>query len=62
MTFRKIKNVRTFDITFDFDHTYIKKRCYASGVYECKSCEISNQIFFNVILLFLKIKDKLVMT
>ena len=29
---------------------------------ECKSCEISNQIFLNVMLSFSKTKDKLVMT
>ena len=29
---------------------------------ECKSCEISNQIFFSVTILFLKTKDELVMT
>ena len=36
-----------FLIAIDFDHTYIKKWCYA-GLFlnECKSCEINNQIFF----------------
>ena len=29
---------------------------------EGKSCEISNQMFFNVMFLFLKTKDRLVMT
>ena len=28
---------------------------------ECKSCEISNQMFFNVMGTFLKTKDKLVL-
>ena len=40
-----------FLVTFDFEHAYIKKPCYASGI-ECKSCEISNQMFLNVIFLF----------
>ena len=31
-------------LVLDFEHTYIKKWCYASGV-ECKSCEVSNQMF-----------------
>ena len=39
-----------FLVTFDFEHTYIKKWSYASGV-ECKSCEISNQMFLNQIIL-----------
>ena len=29
---------------------------------ECKPCEISNQMFFNVMFLFSKIQDELVMT
>ena len=29
---------------------------------ESKSCEISNQMFFSVVLSFLKTKEKLVMT
>ena len=29
---------------------------------ECKSCEISRQMFFNVMFSFLKTKDKLFMT
>ena len=29
---------------------------------ECKSCEIGNQMFFNVMFLFLKIKVELVVT
>ena len=29
---------------------------------DCKSCEISNQMFFNVMFSFLKRKDELVMT
>ena len=29
---------------------------------DCKSCEISNKIFFNVMFLFSKTKDELVMT
>ena len=29
---------------------------------ECKFCEISNQMFFNVMFSFLKTKEKLVMT
>ena len=40
-----------FLVTFDFEHAYIKKPCYARGI-ECKSCEISNQMFLNVIFLF----------
>ena len=48
--------------TFDFEYTYIKKSRYGSGVYnKFKSCEISNQIFFNVMFSFLKINDELVM-
>ena len=31
-------------LVLDFEHTYIKKWCYASGV-ERKSCEVSNQMF-----------------
>ena len=49
-------------VTFDFEHTYIKKWCYASGVYQYKFCEISNQMFFNVMFSFSKTKDELVMT
>ena len=33
-----------FLVTFDSEHTYIKKSCYTSGV-EWKSCEISNHVF-----------------
>ena len=29
---------------------------------ECKSCEISNQMFFNVMFSFSKTKDELIMT
>ena len=50
-----------FLVTFDFEHTYIKKWCYASAV-ECKSCEISNRMFFNVMFSFSETKDELVMT
>ena len=32
-------------LVLDFEHTYIKKWCYASGGVECKSCEVSNQMF-----------------
>ena len=49
-----------FLVTFDFENTYIKKWCYASGV-ECKFCEISNQLCLNVMFSFSKTKDKLVM-
>ena len=51
-----------FLATFDFEYTYIKKWCYASGVYnKFKSCEISSQMFFNVMFSFSKTKDELVM-
>ena len=49
-----------FLVTFDLEHTYIKKSCYASGI-DCKSCEISNKMFLNVMFPFLKTKDELVM-
>ena len=42
-----------FLVTFDFEHTYIKKWCYASSA-ECKSCEISNEMILNVIFPFSK--------
>ena len=45
-----------FLVNFDFEHTFIEKSCYASGVYECKSCEISNQMFSNVMFKFGKQK------
>ena len=51
-----------FLVTIDFKHTYIK-----SGVMrvvfknEIKSCEISNQMFFNASFSFSKTKGKLVM-
>ena len=45
-----------FLVTFDFEHTYIKKWCQANGV-EYKSCEIRNQMFLNVMFTFLKTKD-----
>ena len=51
-----------FLVTFDFQRTYLKQWCYASGVYKCKSCEIRNQIFFNAMLSFSKTKEELVMT
>ena len=51
-----------FLVTFDFEYTYIKKWCYASGVYEWKSCEINTQMFFNVMFSFPKSKDEMVMT
>ena len=31
-------------LVLDFEHTYIKKWCYANSV-ECQSCEVSNQMF-----------------
>ena len=31
-------------------------------IFECKSCEISNQVFSNVMLSFSETKDALVMT
>ena len=33
-----------FLVTFEFEHTYIKKWCYASGADVFKSCEISNPV------------------
>ena len=53
-----------FLVTFDFEHIPILRSNAMQVVFvnECKSCEISYQIFFNVMLPFLKIKDKLVMT
>ena len=51
-----------FVVTFDFEHTYIKKWCYANGVYECKSCKIINKMFFNIVFSFWKTKGELVMT
>ena len=47
-------------VTFDFEHTYIKKWCHVSGA-ECKYCEIGNQMFFIVMLSFWKTKYELVM-
>ena len=47
-----------FLVTFDFEHTYLK-----SGVMqvvlidECKSSNIGNQMFFNVMFSFFRIKD-----
>ena len=50
-------------LTIDFEQTYIKKGCYASGAHKgVLSCEISNQMFFSVIFSFSRIKDGLVMT
>ena len=43
-------------VSIDFKCNYIKKWCSATGVYECKSCEISNQAFFSVTFSFLKTK------
>ena len=57
-----------FLVTFDFEHTYIKKWCYASGVMqvvfinECKFCENSVKMFFNVMFSFSKTEGELVMT
>ena len=45
--------IKMFLVTFDFEHTYIKKWCYASGV-ECNSCEIRNQIILTVLYSFSK--------
>ena len=61
-SFGAILEIKMFLVIFDFEHTYIKKCCYASGV-ECKSCEVSNQMFLTVIFSFLKRRwtDKLVM-
>ena len=47
-------------VTFDFEHTYIKK-CHTSGA-ECQSCEISNQMLLNIMFSFSKTKDKLLVT
>ena len=44
-----------FLITFDFEHTYIKKWCHISGV-ECKSCEIGKCFFFNIFIFENKIQ------
>ena len=48
--------LKMFLATFDFDHTCIKKWCYASVVYELKSGEISNQMFANIAIRYCKIK------
>ena len=48
-----------FLVTFDFEHPILSG---VMQVYECKSCETSNQMLFNVMFLFLKMKDTMVMT
>ena len=45
------------------EHTYIKKAVMLLVfINECKSYEVSNQMFFNAMFSFWKTKDKLVMT
>ena len=47
----------------DIEHTYIKKWCIkVMFINEYKSCEICNQMFFDVMFSFSKTKDELVMT
>ena len=48
MCFDAIREYQIFLVAFDSEKTYITKWCYAKGVY--KSCESSNQIFFNVFI------------
>ena len=48
-----------FLVNSDFEHTFLKWR-YASGVYKCKSCEIGNHMFFNVMFSFSKTDEQVI--
>ena len=54
--------LKVFLITFDFELILRSGVMQVVFINECKSCEISNQMFFNVMFSFSKTKDKLVMT
>ena len=52
-----------FLVTFDFEHTILRSGAFQLVfINECKSCEISSQMFFNVMFSFSKTRDQLVIT